>query len=399
MKKSIIFCISVCFFGFVSVLAEETKYRIEEINLEKSIILNADNPYLPKTPIENIIYNWGLAQMKQDFKYLYENTNVNHLLLTGFVPQIEELCYSLKDIKEETDPKRFPKTNYFEIMPKIYFKSFPESGDNEIIAKIKRKCENSEEIKEYTIVIVSQKEDNGEYTYLMGYNEEELKAAQRKKYEEEYGGIVFKDIDYFHPLFKVSYKANKEGWLKGYDDGELKPERLVNRAEFAKMLMLAFKKIEREEPLAQINTMNVYLINGVGKGYVNNLAGFPDIKKGEWYVPYLSKAVEEKVMKGYGDGTMKPERNITLAEALKMIFEIKYEAEIFPYDEEHRQWYDKYMDEATYYYGGRGKNTWQGQDYADLALLRNNPDPNHEMTREDCIILIDTMNDGQIYNW
>ena len=114
------------------------------------------------------------------------------------------------------------------------------------------------------------------------------------------------------------------GFIGGYPDGTFQPNNSVNRAEFAKMLMLAFSKE-----------------GGEGQ----NLKGFPDVYLDQWYTPYLSRAVELGSMKGYPDGTMKPRNTINKAEALKMALEMT--GENFGSPEEGQQWFEVYRQYAV----------------------------------------------------
>jgi hypothetical protein len=111
----------------------------------------------------------------------------------------------------------------------------------------------------------------------------------------------FRDLNIDNPQFVDIYKAYSSGYISGYSDGTFKPDKPVNRAEFAKMLILAFEK-PYQESLSQIPP---------------NLQQFPDLEN-HWYLPFLSKAVDLKLMQGYPDNTIKPDNTIIQAEAIKM---------------------------------------------------------------------------------
>lgn len=51
------------------------------------------------------------------------------------------------------------------------------------------------------------------------------------------------------------------------------------------------------------------------------LAPFTDTPITEWYTQYLAAAKDKKIIDGYKDGSFKPENSINLAEALRMYFE------------------------------------------------------------------------------
>ena len=45
---------------------------------------------------------------------------------------------------------------------------------------------------------------------------------------------------------------------------------------------------------------------------------FPDVNQEEWYAPYLCYAKTNNIIKGYPDGSAKPDNPVTIAEALKI---------------------------------------------------------------------------------
>lgn len=81
--------------------------------------------------------------------------------------------------------------------------------------------------------------------------------------------------------------------VTGYPDGTFKPSRPVTRAEFAKMVVKAFNVTSQEIPV------------------------FTDVRK-HWATQYIN-AVGKDYMTGYADGTFRPDRNITRAEAVNVI--------------------------------------------------------------------------------
>ncbi len=86
------------------------------------------------------------------------------------------------------------------------------------------------------------------------------------------------------------------GVVQGYDDGSFKPDNLVNRAEFLKMLYET-TGMEGHEPILE----------------------FPDVEEDAWYYVYVKEAFGAKVAVGYPDGTFRPNSNINYAEASKIV--------------------------------------------------------------------------------
>lgn len=86
-----------------------------------------------------------------------------------------------------------------------------------------------------------------------------------------------------------------EGVISGYEDHTFRPDRPVTRAEFAKIVALAF---------------------GIKPGQG---ATFTDLPAKHWATEYISSLVDQGIIQGYPDGTFRPNNKITRAEALTML--------------------------------------------------------------------------------
>ncbi len=91
------------------------------------------------------------------------------------------------------------------------------------------------------------------------------------------------------------------GVLAGYPDGTFKPDNNITRAEFAKIACI----------LAGLKSSGDILKNSPSK--------FSDVKAGEWFTGWVNLAVSQGYMKGYPDGTFKPQSNISNAEVLTVL--------------------------------------------------------------------------------
>ena len=87
------------------------------------------------------------------------------------------------------------------------------------------------------------------------------------------------------------------GLVNGYPDGFFRPDNPITRAEFAKILIKALKI----ELLATPSPT------------------FSDVPQDHWAFPYVETAAENGIVKGIGEGLFAPERNITRAEIATMI--------------------------------------------------------------------------------
>ena len=89
-----------------------------------------------------------------------------------------------------------------------------------------------------------------------------------------------------------------QGIVSGYPDGTFKPEQKINRAEFTKIVMNAFKADELLETTESC---------------------FSDVKASEWYGKFVCNGKRKNIVGGYNDGKFKPENNVNFAEASKII--------------------------------------------------------------------------------
>jgi len=125
----------------------------------------------------------------------------------------------------------------------------------------------------------------------------------------------------------IRYLKNKN-IVGGYPDGSFQPNKTVNRAEFTKIIVGAALDYSPEH---DPSGYDIYSLSGLS---------FSDVKTGEWYVPYLRKAVENKIIGGYPDGTFKPSQTINLAEATKILVSA---LKLTKGEVENGAWYAPYM--------------------------------------------------------
>jgi len=112
--------------------------------------------------------------------------------------------------------------------------------------------------------------------------------------------IVYPDVppDYW-AADQISYIGTL-GIIRGYPDGNFKPEGNITRAELATLLMRTRMSGDKNVP---DSTMEI----------------FSDVPLSHWALKYVNLAAQTKVVKGYPDGNFKPNANVTRAEGLTMI--------------------------------------------------------------------------------
>jgi hypothetical protein len=94
------------------------------------------------------------------------------------------------------------------------------------------------------------------------------------------------------------YKLNSLGIIDGYPDGTFGPEKTITRAEFAKIA--------------------VYMagLQAVANGMQGTPSSFKDVSSDFWGNGWINVAAAQGFVKGYPDGTFKPQAQITQAEVI-----------------------------------------------------------------------------------
>jgi chitinase len=160
--------------------------------------------------------------------------------------------------------------------------------------------------------------------------------------------LLFTDLPTNHPLTSTVTTAVTEGWINGYEDNTVGLEIPLNRAEFITMAMKAF-----DSPILPFD-----------ENFANM---FSDNPADAWFSSNLYTAAKYELISGYSDGTVRPNETIILAEALRVILELKGGKNYSVTD----PWFQSYWDEAL-----------------ASALVTDSQLPWDSMTRGDAIELI-----------
>ncbi len=142
----------------------------------------------------------------------------------------------------------------------------------------------------------------------------------------------FLDLDRTHPYYVPIRYMQKIGVINGYDDGTVKADNPINKAEVTKVL---------------IETVGADL----DVGYTPQ---FPDVFEKDWYSLYALKGYQMGFINGNdGTGTFMGEKQINLAEFLKMMF-ITYQVDTSKITEDEKlpnmrngEWYEPYINYAN----------------------------------------------------
>jgi len=109
---------------------------------------------------------------------------------------------------------------------------------------------------------------------------------------------TFSDLGKTHWAYNEIQKLADDGVVVGYPDGSFKPDNPATRAEFATMVIKALR--QENSPLLETFT-------------------FIDVPTSHWADGTIQRAVAFGLIKGFPDGTFKPEDNISKAEAVAII--------------------------------------------------------------------------------
>ena len=143
---------------------------------------------------------------------------------------------------------------------------------------------------------------------------------------------------------------SKAGIIAGYEDGSFKPNGYITRAEFATIAARFFDVTYNGKDL------------------------FPDIS-GHWAKDYINQAANKGFVNGYEDGTFKPDRNITRAEAVTLVNRtldrhpdknhFTKDMLVWPDNMDQTKWYYADMQEAT------NSHTYQMKENSDKTKYEN----------------------------
>jgi hypothetical protein len=137
----------------------------------------------------------------------------------------------------------------------------------------------------------------------------------------------FPDVISGHYGYTAIMDLAQRGIVQGYEDGTFQPTKTVNRAEFSKLL-----------------------INGLYPNEIQDEIGcFPDVGR-EWFSSFVCAAKRLHWIIGYPDGTFKADQTIKKSEAMKIIVSsmgvsLDSAAEL-PAGTKDGEWYSPYIRKA-----------------------------------------------------
>lgn len=186
-------------------------------------------------------------------------------------------------------------------------------------------------------VILRTKKDGVTHWAFFGWNVGgvyNITPEEKKGLKTAFGLFFFSDVGNINSnAMNAIAELVLMGVIDGNDDGTFAPKRLVNRAEFSKMVVLA-----AEMPLLEV---------------VAGEKVFPDVVMGSWYEQYVKTLSEKKVngndefvVEGYDDGTFMPEKTINFAEAAKIVT-LGFDLKPRKAKEGNEKWYARFVECAN----------------------------------------------------
>lgn len=117
---------------------------------------------------------------------------------------------------------------------------------------------------------------------------------------------VFGDVTLTHPYRAAIDYVQSKGIVSGYPDGTYQPDRLLNRAEFTKIIVESrFSRLEIDNCIAS-------------EGFYKRSL-FSDVASAVWFEKYVCVGKMNNIIGGYPDGTFRGEQTINYAEAAKIL--------------------------------------------------------------------------------
>ncbi len=118
------------------------------------------------------------------------------------------------------------------------------------------------------------------------------------------GAASFSDVTGTDVEANAIYKLTSLGILEGYPDGTFGPEKTITRAEFAKIAVYTAG------------------LQAVATGMQGTPSSFKDVSADFWANGWINVAAAQGFVKGYPDGTYKPQAQITQAEVVTVLLRL-----------------------------------------------------------------------------
>ncbi|WP_186786209.1 cadherin-like beta sandwich domain-containing protein [Paenibacillus agilis] len=203
----------------------------------------------------------------------------------------------------------FPEGDYYVIAEKEGFKTYDsrkEQSEQSIHVKntaVKLDIRMINEAKEHAPYILGYKD--GTFRPNQGITRAELASIlarlflQAGESKQQTANVAFTDVEASHWAKKHITAVAQSKLMIGDKNGQFHPEQIVTRAEIAIIV----------SKLKQLKNSGAYQLS------------FTDVK-GHWAEEYIKTASEANLLKGFPDGTYRPQQSLTRAEVVVLINKI-----------------------------------------------------------------------------
>lgn len=154
---------------------------------------------------------------------------------------------------------------------------------------------------------------------------------------------VFSDLSNNHWAYTSIITLVKDGVIKGYPDGSFKADKLLSRAEFTKLLILALKFNTAESPELQ----------------------FSDLTSAHWAYDYIAAAAAKGYVNGKTDDSFDPDGKLTGAELAAILVRALPTEQQIEIKSSGEYWYSDYVEAAKK--NGLLYPEFNAKDYVDRA--------------------------------
>ena len=256
----------------------------------------------PDGVINNITAGIGLRYAGVQFDYAYHSYND--------IPENATHYFSISYVGGEEKPVKKPKEKKEKVVESAAALIEVEAPADKLITRDKSIEVRGSVLKDETVVEVNALPvDIEEKTFIKEIGLEQagkhlivVRAQDKDGTEEEVKRrvlrlVTFMDVAEDHWAIEPIGYCGTAGLIEGYPDGTFRPNRALSRAELATLLVRA-----KGEELPEVKR-NV----------------FPDIPKSHWAAPYIQAAKDMGLVKGYPDGTFKPNNEINKVEGVVVL--------------------------------------------------------------------------------
>lgn len=254
------------------------------------------------------VYNYTVKNITADTVVTVEDVKADVYTVKYIVDGENYHSENVKYSDNAQKPKVLVKTGYtfdgwFVVSEEWNFANDIES-DLELVAKftpLTYRLTVPDNQSEFTVNVTSANpvEYGGSFTFDIiaseGYNVLDMMVYANGDYVIETRNYDFGDTESNWAKDYISFVAVR-GKINGVGNNQFAPNKNVTRAEFLKMI---FGALNIEANSAEISAS--------------------DVSANDWYAPFVAFAMQNGIVKGYEDGTFKPNNEISREEMMVML--------------------------------------------------------------------------------